>query len=480
MFAWSIGSSSWGRTANRRWTASAGVGGSGIRPTGPMSSVPPKTSGKIDGIRVSAPRCRSGPSRCGPSRPASRRLAGTRRGAGRRPAGCPTIAVRAVSVRPHLGRLVDHQLGRPHEPRQPALGIPRPPEPEIGRVLPGEILGVAHEARGPEQAVRPRLVEADPVASSARRSGRRRGCRSRRLPVIRAASRSSVSIAISRVASCGAVSRSSRTRHERSASNTTIVASSASSSSAAWRPRVVELMEDVGVDPARAPLAVDRLGRAGRLDRHVVRVDLRTHAVEQDPALARGRRRRRRCRRPGRRRTSISVSDSTIAPRNCERTCSPRSATARDAARIASLRSRSAPSAGAAGPNSARKHRLQVAGPVDIPFMTARARIRWSWRRVGEQRGRAGDERVGLDPGVDDRPRIRRRVLEPHGRSPRATSRTWGNVDSQSIARCGSSMAATSAMSAGTARRDAGGRRLVAAGRRRRRPSARSRPPPGR
>src|SRR5690349_7494810 len=32
------------------------------------------------------------------------------------------------------------------------------------------------------------------------------------------------------------------------------------------RPGVVELVEDVGVDPARTPLAVDRLGGAGNLD----------------------------------------------------------------------------------------------------------------------------------------------------------------------------------------------------------------------
>ncbi len=49
--------------------------------------------------------------------------------------------------------------------------------------------------------------------------------------------------------------------------------------------RVVELVEDVGVDPAGAPLAVDRLGRPGRLDGDVVRVDLGPDAIEQDPAL---------------------------------------------------------------------------------------------------------------------------------------------------------------------------------------------------
>ena len=52
------------------------------------------------------------------------------------------------------------------------------------------------------------------------------------------------------------------------------------------RAGVVELVEDVGVDAARAPLAVVRLGRAVALDGHVVRVDLGPDAVEQDAALA--------------------------------------------------------------------------------------------------------------------------------------------------------------------------------------------------
>ena len=52
------------------------------------------------------------------------------------------------------------------------------------------------------------------------------------------------------------------------------------------RPRIVELVEDVGVDAARAPLAVVGLGRAVALDRHVVRVDLRADPIEQDAPLA--------------------------------------------------------------------------------------------------------------------------------------------------------------------------------------------------
>jgi hypothetical protein len=72
------------------------------------------------------------------------------------------------------------------------------------------------------------------------------------------------------------------------------------------------------------------------------------------------------------------VTDSTIAPRTCDRTCSPRSATSSDAARIASLRARSGPPVGALAPNRLGNIAVQVVGVVDIPFITARARIRWS------------------------------------------------------------------------------------------------------
>src|SRR5204863_1633946 len=49
---------------------------------------------------------------------------------------------------------------------------------------------------------------------------------------------------------------------------------------------IVELVEDIRVDPSRAPFAVERLCGAGCLDRHVVGMDLGPDAVEQDPALA--------------------------------------------------------------------------------------------------------------------------------------------------------------------------------------------------
>ena len=52
------------------------------------------------------------------------------------------------------------------------------------------------------------------------------------------------------------------------------------------RPGIVKLVEDVGRDAARTPLAVPRLGGSVALDRDVVGVDLGTHAIEQDAPLA--------------------------------------------------------------------------------------------------------------------------------------------------------------------------------------------------
>ena len=57
-------------------------------------------------------------------------------------------------------------------------------------------------------------------------------------------------------------------------------------------------------------------------------------------------------------------------------------------------------------------------GSAVSPFITARARTRWTSVASASSVGGAGDERIGLDAGVDHRPRVARSVLEPHGRSP--------------------------------------------------------------
>jgi hypothetical protein len=134
-------------------------------------------------------------------------------------------------------------------------------------------------------------------------------------------------------------------------------------------PRIVELVEDVGLDPAGAPLAVPRLRAAVDLDRHVVGMDLRGPPVEQDPALA--------AHGPGAGGQQPLGDASTIAPRYWLRACSPRSATWSDATRIASERSRAgspgvahvARTGSGTSPASRRHPRIPA-------FMTARASSR--------------------------------------------------------------------------------------------------------
>ena len=94
--------------------------------------------------------------------------------------------------------------------------------------------------------------------------------------------------------------------------------------------------------------------------------------------------------------------------------------------------------AGRRDPNSVGNIARQPSGSVVSPFITARASTRWAGVASASSAGGASDERVGLDPRVDDRPGVAGRVLEPHGRSPIASRTTCGNVDSQSMARCGS------------------------------------------
>ncbi len=73
------------------------------------------------------------------------------------------------------------------------------------------------------------------------------------------------------------------------------------------------------------------------------------------------------------------MSSSTSAPRTWLRTCSPRSATASEASRIASERAGSPASPAAAEPNSVGNIARQRSGSVVSPFMTARASTRSAW-----------------------------------------------------------------------------------------------------
>ena len=169
-------------------------------------------------------------------------------------------------------------------------------------------------------------------------------------------------------------------RHDRSASNTTRATRKRLVLVGGVAARVVELVEDVGVDAPRAPLAVVRLGRALALDGHVVRVDLGAHAIEQDPPLAPDRRPP-----PARRASRIAVSSSTIAPRNWLRTCSPRSATARLAARIASDRV-ALRSGGHGRPEQRREHRPPAVGVGRLAVHHGARQDPLGRRGIGEQR----------------------------------------------------------------------------------------------
>ena len=134
--------------------------------------------------------------------------------------------------------------------------------------------------------------------------------------------------------------------------------------------RVVELVEHVGVDAARAPLAVVGLRRTRPLDGHVVGVDLRAAPRRTGCAARDGPRRRPRVGA-----SSSAVSASTSAPRSWLRAWSPRSAMASETARMASERSRSDGST--PGPKSVGNIVRQPSGSSVSPFMTARASSRW-------------------------------------------------------------------------------------------------------
>ena len=298
----------------------------------------------------------------------------------------PTIAVRAVSVDAHLGRLVDHQLGGPDEPGQPALGVPRPAEAEIGRVLPGEVLGVAHEAGRPEPAVRARLVEPDAVrrlpgrAAVVEDAGRVAG-----LHGVVSRSRLSRLIEPGRIVRCRLAIEPDAARSlgveddDRGREGLVLVGG--------MGPRVVELVQDVGVDPPRAPLAVDRLGGAGGLDGDVVRVDLGPDPVEQDPPLAAD---------GGPGDESRPAADESLGELLDDR------AAELGADLLAALgdlercgEDRLAPSAlgtfgGGGRPEQAREHApARTPASSTSPFITARARIRWSWvASASRRRGR--------------------------------------------------------------------------------------------
>ena len=319
------------------------------------------------------------------------------------------------------------ELDRPHQPEQAPVRVPLATEPERRRVLPGDVGNPGQVDGRPDRLVRGRLLEADPVRSHdpirqlVLEGGRRRDGRGMprlglaRGPALHAsfARASSSSRATSPVPPCSAVDRASRSSQERRASKTTSATVSVHVLIGGMCPGVVELVQDVGVDSAGAPLAVVDLGPGARLHRHVVGVDLGPHAVEQDAPLA--------------------ADGRGAAGQEAGRQLLDDGAAVLAAGRLAAIgdleaRPREPGSAwsrraGAASrPKSDGKIRRQVSGSVRSPFITARASQRSAAVPSASRAASAGHERIGLDPGVDDGSGVRGGVLEPH-RSPRSRMR---------------------------------------------------------
>ena len=253
----------------------------------------------------------------------------------------------------------------------------------------------------------------------------------------------------------GAVWRASRTRHERSASNTTSAtasvrprprhgrASSSWCSTSALMPRAPHLQSYASAAPSRS--TVTSYGC------------ISADAVEQDRAARGGRRRRR----PGARAAAgerlddraaelaadllAAVGDLEATPRGSPRTGS-RSAAGRRSA-----------------PKSVGNIVRHAPGRCVSPFITARASTRCAGVASASSVGGARDQRVGLDPRVDDGPAVAAASWNLTAARAEASRTTCGKVDSQSIARCGSLIGAISAIAASTARRGGIGRRRIGA-----------------
>src|SRR4029079_15786984 len=200
--------------------------------------------------------------------------------------------------------------------------------------------------------------------------------------------------------------------------------------------RIVELVEDVVADPAGPPPAVVRLAGAVALDGDVVGMDLGAYSIEEDPSLAadRGDWHATGKQPPGELlddRSAELAADGFPSSGDLEGDVEQRIGA------IADRLVRRRPEEGREQPGPGRSiRRLAV-------HDRARHHAQRGIAVVEHVRG-APDQRIGLDAGIYDRPPIASGILEPHGRSPRAMSAICGNVESQSIARCGSSIRPTS------------------------------------
>ena len=169
-----------------------------------------------------------------------------------------------ADVRAHRGAGQDDELRRPDEPGEAALRVPLAPEPEGGRMEPGEVLGVAHQAGRPEHAVRAGLVEPDAIGGLVERRP------------VRGPAGAVVIVRPPRPIAGQVLERLDRDEPGRRVRRRLPVEPDLARAAGVEdderhgqvdvlvgrvRPRVVELVQDVRADPARAPLAVDRLRR---------------------------------------------------------------------------------------------------------------------------------------------------------------------------------------------------------------------------
>ena len=295
-------------------------------------------------------------------------------------------------------------LRRANEPGQPSLGVPGAVEPALRRVVPRQVLGVPQHDRRSQQAVRTGLVEPDPIRRRTRLALGPVTPRDAAPSVVERLERDDAGLLMRRRLPLEPdLARPPRIEDDERHGQTFLLLGCVF-------PRVVELMKDVGVDPAGSPFAVVRLGGRLPLDRHVVRVDLGPNAVEQDPSLTPHRS------AGTRRASSCAVSSSTIAPRNWLRTCSPRPATASETSRIASDRARVLGEHGPKSVGNIVRHASRI-GRFAVHDRPGKHPL--GQGGIGQEVRGARNERIRLDPGIDHGPRVASGVLEPHGRSRR-------------------------------------------------------------
>ncbi len=331
---------------------------------------------------------------------------------------------------------LDGDLSGACEPGQPALSIPVAREAAIGRVVPGEVLRVSQQHGRADAPIGRRLIEPNAIRGRApvglARCTASSHIRSRRFVIDRRANPATRAPP----AACHRRARSSGRAGRRT---------SAARRRRPGRPGDARPPPPRGDAHRRADAGRRRRCRARPICSRMPRLAPSRSTVTSYGWISartpsnRMRRSRRMATPAARRASSRAVSSSTIAPRNWLRTASPRSATSRATSSSASARSRGA--ARRRRSEQRREHRRprRAIGRLAVHHGTRQDAHRRRRRpRAGQRRVRPADR-----PGWRRRPPRARRERHPGtSRSPRQGRRaaTWGNVESQSIARCGSSI----------------------------------------